>query len=318
MTKPPVKELPDAEHLHDLFILDEELGILFYRKRPRGAFKSQQAFSAWNTKYAGKRAGTTNRRRGYTYITIGHALFLAHRIIFVMCNGPISIDVEIDHIDRNPRNNRPDNLRLATQLESSRNTGIAHTNSTGFKGVSRSRSGNFYVRIRINGAVRYYGTYATPEEAGAVREAVAREAHGEYYRPEPKIQGRTNELAPRPIVKIRGKLTAETRAKIGAANRGRKRSLESIEKTAAANRARKREPLSPEQRKKIADTARGRTLSLEHRKRISDTQRARASAPDIRAKLLDRLDLARTARASMELKAPPRGPNGQFAKRDVP
>jgi NUMOD3 motif len=74
----------------------------------------------------------------------------------------------------------------------------------------------------------------------------------------------------------------ETRAKIGAANRGRIRTPEVIEKTAAKLRGRKR---TPEQIDKAVASRRGRKLTPEQIERLVALHRGRVPTPETRAKM---------------------------------
>ena len=68
----------------------------------------------------------------------------------------------IDHVNRDKKDNRLENLRWATRSEQNRNK-----NGYGnipFKGVIM-RGKKFVAQIRINGKTKHIGTFDTPEEA---------------------------------------------------------------------------------------------------------------------------------------------------------
>lgn len=56
----------------------------------------------------------------------------------------------LDHRDRNPRNNRIDNLREATQSCNMRNTNLQRNNTSGVRGVSWSKRAKMWqAKIKI-------------------------------------------------------------------------------------------------------------------------------------------------------------------------
>ena len=84
--------------------------------------------------------------------------YSVHRLVAeAFVEKPVGKDV-VDHIDRNPANNRASNLRWVTQRENCWNR-TDKENSTGFKYVSRT--GNRYHAV----ITRNIGSYDTPEEA---------------------------------------------------------------------------------------------------------------------------------------------------------
>jgi hypothetical protein len=65
--------------------------------------------------------------------------------------------IQIDHINRNPADNRVENLRLATKQQQMFNRNA--------KGYFLTRSGKYEASICVDGKSIYLGTYKNPEEA---------------------------------------------------------------------------------------------------------------------------------------------------------
>tara|TARA_R110000772_G_scaffold165603_1_gene276969 strand:- start:82 stop:564 length:483 start_codon:yes stop_codon:yes gene_type:complete len=85
--------------------------------------------------------------------------FYLHRLLaLTFIPNPFNY-IEVDHIDRNRENNSLDNLRWCTKLENNDNRGMPLTNTSGVLGVSQSRTGWVYCRIR-NGIkhIKYFRT----------------------------------------------------------------------------------------------------------------------------------------------------------------
>ena len=76
-----------------------------------------------------------------------------HKIHVLVGNAFIGLrtgEITFDHVDRNNKNNRADNIRLATKSEQNINQGMHKNNTSGFKNIceyKRNRSG--YYRLRI-------------------------------------------------------------------------------------------------------------------------------------------------------------------------
>lgn len=115
---------------------------------------------------AGASAGNL-QTNGYYQIRINNRLYLAHRLawFYVFKEWPEGV---IDHIDRDTRNNRLDNLRDVTQAQNTYNSATPTHNSSGFKGVSFCKQkGKYEAYISVNNKKKNLGLFSTAEEAYA-------------------------------------------------------------------------------------------------------------------------------------------------------
>ena len=108
---------------------------------------------------------------------------------------------QVDHINRDKKDNRRCNLRIVTSSENNRFKGPKRTCKTGLKGVTKRASGKYVAMIGIwnNGHVRvtYLGTFVTDKEAGLAydRAAIARFADAYLNFPEYVHQSIVTSLA---------------------------------------------------------------------------------------------------------------------------
>lgn len=105
----------DQNELISKLSYDGETGEL--RWLPRYGTRGSNAF---NTKYAGNVA-THIDGNGYKYISISGQFLLAHRVIWVMHNGPITRDQHVDHINHDRSDNRLVNLRIVKRSDNNKN-----------------------------------------------------------------------------------------------------------------------------------------------------------------------------------------------------
>jgi hypothetical protein len=90
---------------------------------------------------------------------------------------------KVDHINGNPLDNRRCNLRVCTNQENIRNSGLFSSNTSGYRGVGFFKPhGLWRATIKVDGVVRHLGYFRTAPEASVVREAAARRLYGEFYR----------------------------------------------------------------------------------------------------------------------------------------
>lgn len=83
----------------------------------------------------------------------------------VLINCPDHL--QVDHISRDPLDNRKSNLRICTCQENAQNRGVKSTNKVGVTGISyNSKSKKYIARKSVNNGKRtYIGSYNTAEEA---------------------------------------------------------------------------------------------------------------------------------------------------------
>lgn len=107
------------------------------------------------------RSGTPTHK--YIIVSVDKQNHTMHRLVWIFHNGAIPEDYEIDHRDRNGKNNAIGNLKLSTRADNRRNRatyGIA-----GYHGVVRNGTG-WAAKFRNESGVHVAcGTYKTPLEA---------------------------------------------------------------------------------------------------------------------------------------------------------
>lgn len=178
-----IKTNPMPDELRQLLRYDPETGKLFWKERPHEMFRGgqkmspQHACKAWNTRYAGTEAFTAIGADGYRRGAIFDKAYLAHRVIWAIIHNEWPED-GVDHVSGDRRDNRPGNLRAATNEVNSRNQKRREDNSSGATGVYRSRSGKkWYAQVKVNYRVVHVGTFDSFDAAVAARKLAERE-HG--------------------------------------------------------------------------------------------------------------------------------------------
>lgn len=186
-------KIEDTSFLKECFLYDPETGVLTWKERPVSHFKNLQGCKSFNVRYAGKKAGTRQHRRGgqkhHVCMDISrngfYSQITAHKAAWIWSGNIIPDGFDIDHENGDPWDNRFSNLRLADKNGSSRNRGEFRRNGKPRKfpkGVNCLK-GRFLARIRFNYELFYLGSFDTPQEASEVYEKKARELFGEFYRP---------------------------------------------------------------------------------------------------------------------------------------
>jgi hypothetical protein len=73
-------------------------------------------------------------------------------------------DMQVDHINGNPLDNRKENLRLVNNRQNGQNR--HHVKTSKYPGVSRKKNRKSWIaQIQINGKIKYLGSFKTEIEA---------------------------------------------------------------------------------------------------------------------------------------------------------
>lgn len=129
---------------------------------------------------SGKLAGYVTKD-GYIIINIMYRRYYAHLLAWWYTHGEWP-NRNIDHINNDKADNRPCNLRLATQHQNLMNQRIRVNNKSGYKGVVYTR-GKWRAHITINYKKKWLGYFDTPEQAHQAYCEAAKLYAGEYANP---------------------------------------------------------------------------------------------------------------------------------------
>ncbi|NTU49751.1 MAG: HNH endonuclease [Desulfobulbaceae bacterium] len=153
------------EEANRLFIYCPSTGRLFWRRR--------QSIRILPGGEAGSLVVLCN---GYKRLTVrvNYRLYLVHRVIWLLLNKEWP-RYEIDHINGNSLDNRPENLRDVFHSTNQKNMKIRVDNSSGVAGVAYdNRRSMWRARIVIDGHDRHLGYFKTMLGAVSARKDAER------------------------------------------------------------------------------------------------------------------------------------------------
>lgn len=169
----------DIGYLRRCLIYDPVSGVIVWCNRPREHFDSTRGWKYFNSRFAGKPAGTLSNTTGYITINFNGQMFASHRVIWALETG-IWPEAHIDHIDGNRSNNTWSNLRICERWQNQCNRPMQVNNRSGFKGVYLHSEGRWRSRIQRRGVTTDLGLFSTPEAAHAAYSIAAKQLHGEF------------------------------------------------------------------------------------------------------------------------------------------
>ena len=114
-----------------------------------------------------------NGQKYYVYCHIKRKRIFLHRFLLKATPGQI-----VDHINRNPLDNRRANLRFATARQNALNADHA-LSASGYRGVTRGKVG-WRVRIRLGDKRFTKDGFHSVVEAALVYDDLASEYHGDF------------------------------------------------------------------------------------------------------------------------------------------
>jgi hypothetical protein len=174
MVAPRLDDPLTADELRAALDYDPATGIFTWKWRTglRGSS---------NARNAGKVSGEVSKY-GYIRIMLNSRHYLAHRLAWLYIYGHWPNE-QIDHINRITSDNRIANLREATHSQNNVRARPMRNNSSGILGVFRSPTkGKWYVSVTRDGKTKHLGTFASIDEAKAVRDEEVRRSYGEFSR----------------------------------------------------------------------------------------------------------------------------------------
>lgn len=167
-----IKPLPSQEFLHEILDYSPDTGVFIHKWRKEISYLE-------NKRWAGKKAGTRHKKQ--ISIMIDWIPYPAHRLAWVYIYGNVlGIDLQVDHKNNDPFDNRIVNLRLATHSQNMANARKWKKKELP-KGVSKNTKG-YRVRLQVNKKVIHIGTFVTIEEASHAYFLAALKYHGEFAR----------------------------------------------------------------------------------------------------------------------------------------
>lgn len=117
-----------------------------------------------------------NLSQGYVASTANNHTIKIHRLIMDCPNN-----MEVDHINHNPLDNRRANLRIVTRSQNNWNTRVRNDNTSGIKGVNwREVNQSWCARIQVNSKRILLGYFKSFDEAVKARRKAEEKYYGEY------------------------------------------------------------------------------------------------------------------------------------------
>jgi hypothetical protein len=139
----------------------------FTWRRKAGISREDNIF---NTRDAGKIAGSAHKVLGYRFICLQYKKYLAHRLAWLYTYGMWPI--QIDHINHNRSDNRIINLRETTQAENLKNQSKRSDNTSGITGVYwRKDRDKWKAAITVNQKQKHLGNFLDFNDAVEARKA---------------------------------------------------------------------------------------------------------------------------------------------------
>lgn len=176
---------PKQEYLKECFDYDPNTGNLTWKHRPLSHFKTEAAFKRWNQMFPGKIAGYKNKSKQnddlfYLTVTLDNKIRKAHVLCWIWYYG--YEPERLDHIiEGNGTDNRICNLREISTSNNARKATTKKSNTSGVKGASLTKYGNYEVSLKVNKKSMYIGKYDDVNYAGKMYATAVLITSGENF-----------------------------------------------------------------------------------------------------------------------------------------
>ena len=138
------------KRLKALIIYNPKTGLMTW-KAPRGRVKVGAVISCQDS-------------RGYVVVRLDGVLHRVHRLVWLFVHG--KMPKLIDHVNRDPADNRISNLRECSVRDNALNKSMQSNNTTGYTGVSFDKVKKLYrATTSVYSKQVFLGYFKTPEEA---------------------------------------------------------------------------------------------------------------------------------------------------------
>lgn len=143
-------------------------------------FKEVFTYSDGNLLRDGELVGSPDKA-GYLIVGFNNKIYKVHRVIWEIMVGGVPDGYVIDHINNNKRDNRLENLRLATRSENECNKRVRKSSRSGIKNVVwNGQLGAWSISISKKGKRKRIGSYSRPEDALEDVLKLRKEMHGDF------------------------------------------------------------------------------------------------------------------------------------------
>ena len=173
-----ISDYPLPEYMQQA--VREENGRVFWLERPLSHFKDEHDWNAWNGKFAGEEAGCYDKSKNRFVIGHNDILIPRYHIVWMLYHS--EWPSRLDHENRNPTDDRIENLRTCTQRQNIGNSRLSKRNKSGYKGVSWSKGMKKWLsRLGIHGKPLHLGYFDDPKKAHDAYMEAARRHFGDGF-----------------------------------------------------------------------------------------------------------------------------------------